>query len=598
MAATLDQLADGVIETDFLIIGGGLVGSMAAIRARKNSKDISITIIDKATLEYGGDGIGLDNFNQIPLHKEDIKRTTATRDEIKKSIFGADRFKGLKNFRLSEIQMTNAYISQPILEEIGVKVREDDGSIKALQGYRKGTVWGRIEYGEDGKPLEPWFGTFCRGSDLKMRLGTAVRKAGVDVLDRTMVTSIITKDGMAIGATAVNVRTGAFFVFKARVILMATGMAARLYPYPWASFPNNLFYTLTSPVNHGGGHIAALNAGARLYNMEFNIVYNVSKGINHSSGGGACNWYFKMYNSKGEYLEDKYPDSVVTKMGGMIPGVNFLYSPDMRDPEFERDMVMSAKDKATADEIAAVYFTAATEPPRALKFHKLAGGLTNEPPVECVPVLVGVGMMASGGILRENENSETGVKNLFAGGGVVGGGGGGSHGFTWACVIADHVTQLVKDLKQEAFGSDELRQVEETRKSVLSPLAQKSDYGVNALELEDYVRNVNYNYVGIHRVKARMERAFHLLRFADESAVPLLAAKNPHELMRAIEVRDIVTISQVHVQSALMRNESRMVPSHYRDDYPRTDPEWDDMIVTVEKEAGEIGYQRERLNKE
>ncbi len=598
MTATLDELAHGVIETDFLIIGGGLVGSMAAIRARKASKDIAITVIDKATLEYSGDGVGLDNFNQVPLHKEDIKRTTASKDEIKKSVFGADRFKGLKNFKLSEIQMTNAYISQPILEEIGVKVREDDGSIKALQGYRKGTVWGRVEYDENGKPLEPLFGTFCRGSDLKMRLGTAVRKGGINVLDRTMVTSIITKDGAAIGATAINVRTGKLLVLKAKAILMATGMAARLYPYPWASFPNNLFYTLTSPVNHGGGHICALNAGAKLYNMEFNIVYNVSKGINHSSGGGACNWYFKMYNSKGEFLEDKYPDSVVTKMGGMIPGVNFLYSPNMRDPEFERDVVMSAKDKATADEIAAVYFTAATEPPRALKFHKLAGGLTNERPVECIPVLVGVGMLASGGILRENEKSETGIKNLFAGGGAVGGGGAGSHGFTWACLIADHVTELVKDKKQEAFGSDQLRQIEETRRSVLSPLEQKSEYSVNALELEDYVRNVNYNYVGIHRMKARMERAIELLRFADETAVPLLAAKNPHELMRALEVRDIVDISQVHAESALMRNESRMFPSHYRDDYPEMNPEWDDMIVTATRTAGEISYQRERLNKD
>ena len=74
MSPTLQQLTDGVIETDFLIVGGGLVGSMAAIRAKKVSKDLDVTVIDKATLEYSGDGVGLDNFNQIPLRQEDIGR--------------------------------------------------------------------------------------------------------------------------------------------------------------------------------------------------------------------------------------------------------------------------------------------------------------------------------------------------------------------------------------------------------------------------------------------------------------------------------------------------------------------------------------------
>jgi hypothetical protein len=111
----------------------------------------------------------------------------------------------------------------PFWKEIGVRIREDDGSLKVVQGYRKGTVWGRVEYDENGKPTEPLFGTFSRASDLKMKLGTAVRKTGTRVLDRTMLTSIITRDGVAIGATALNTRTGKFLVLKAKAILLATG---------------------------------------------------------------------------------------------------------------------------------------------------------------------------------------------------------------------------------------------------------------------------------------------------------------------------------------------------------------------------------------
>ncbi|HHT47452.1 MAG TPA: FAD-binding protein [Firmicutes bacterium] len=592
MAKKLEELTDGVIETEFLIIGGGIVGSIAALRAKKNNKDMDITIIDKARMEYSGDGVGLDNFNQVPLHKEDINRDV-TQDDVNKAVFGAERLKGLKDFKLDAIQMKNAYISQPLLEEIGVRIREDDGSLKVVQGYRKGTVWGRVEYDENGKPTEPLFGTFSRASDLKMKLGTAVRKTGTRVLDRTMLTSIITRDGVAIGATALNTRTGKFLVLKAKAILLATGAASRLYPYQWSQYPNHLFYTLTSPVNDGGGHVSAFNAGVKLYSMEFSNVYNVSKGINHSSGGGACNWYFKMYNSKGEFLEDKYPDRVVTKAGGKIPGINFLFAPDMQNAEVEKDVILSAKHNATDDEIAAVYFTAVTEPPKALKFHKLAGGLTNERPVECIAVLTGIGQ-AGGGILRENEYSETCVKNLFAAGNVTGNGG--SHGFTWGCLIADHVTQLVKDQKQLAIDSEQLKQIEETRNRVFSPLNRNTEYKVNPLELEDYIRQVNYNFIGIHKVKSKIERAIELIRFAREGAVPLLVASNPHELMRAIEVQNIIEISELHAQSSLLRTESRLVPVHYREDYPELDPKWDNKIVTVKKIDNEIKYDIEDLN--
>jgi flavin-dependent dehydrogenase len=95
MAKTLEQLTDGIIETDFLIVGGGLVGSMAAIRAKKMSKDLDVTVIDKATMEYSGDGVGLDNFNQVPLHQEDLDRKDVGAKDVKKAVFGADRFKGL-----------------------------------------------------------------------------------------------------------------------------------------------------------------------------------------------------------------------------------------------------------------------------------------------------------------------------------------------------------------------------------------------------------------------------------------------------------------------------------------------------------------------
>ena len=593
MAKTFEDLTDRIIETDFLIIGGGLVGAMAAIRAKKNNPNLDVTVIDKAKMEWSGDGVGLDNFNNIPIRKEDFNKTVSD-DEATKAIFGAKRLQGLSDVRLSAVQMQNAYISQPLLEEVGVRVNEDDGTLMVLQAYRTGVNWGRIQYDENGSP-EPLFGSFSRGTDLKMRLGTAVRKNGSKVLDRTMVTSIVTRDGEAIGATAINTRTNEFIFIKAKAVLMATGTAARLYPYMSSPYPNNLFYTITSPVNHGGGHVAALNAGAKLFGMEQGNFYNVSKGVNHSSGGGGCNWYFRMYNSKGESLEDKYADRVVTKAGGMIPGLNYLFAPNMKDAEVLHDVILSPKNVADNDTIAAVYFTAATEPTKALKFHKLAGGLTNELPCECNFISTGIGMAGACGIRRENTKSETGVKNLFAAGGVAGGG----TGFTWACLIADYVTELVKGKDHAKFDGDQLQQIEETKQWVYAPLGKKADYTVNALELEDYIKHINHNYVGLYKYTSKMERGLELIKRAEEGAVPLLTASNPHELMRAIEVRQILEISEMHIQASLIRDESRLIPVHYRVEYPTmNDEKWYNMIVAIKKVAGKKEYNVEKLNED
>ena len=56
-----------------------------------------------------------------------------------------------------------------------------------------------------------------------------------------------------------------------------------------------------------------------------------------------------------------------------------------------------------------------------------------------------------------------------------------------------------------------------------------------------------------------MERAKELLKRVKEEAVPLLAADSPHELMRAVEVQDIIDIAELYIDSSLLETESRVV---------------------------------------
>lgn len=114
--------------------------------------------------------------------------------------------------------------------------------------------------------------------------------------------------------------------------------------------------------------------------------------------------------------------------------------------------------------------------------------------------------------------------------------------------------------------------------------------------MEDYVRRINMDYVGLFKYTSKMERGLELLNRVKENAVPQLTANTPHELMRAIEVQQILEISQMHIQSSLMRTESRLVPVHYRVEYPERDPKWENMVIQCAKADGRTKYEIVKLS--
>jgi flavin-dependent dehydrogenase len=135
MPLRLEQIADEIIETDFLILGGGLVGCMAALRARRN-QNLDVVIVERGTIRWGGNAIGFDDWNiehpgiiEHPIPKDFSPK------QAEKGAFGAKRFFNLVSSRLAVAEAKNYIKPLVVLEELGVNIREDDGTV------RTGTVW-------------------------------------------------------------------------------------------------------------------------------------------------------------------------------------------------------------------------------------------------------------------------------------------------------------------------------------------------------------------------------------------------------------------------------------------------------------------------
>ena len=93
-------------------------------------------------------------------------------------------------------------------------------------------------------------------------------------------------------------------------------------------------------------------------------------------------------------------------------------------------------------------------------------------------------------------------------------------------------------------------------------MANKNGY--DPLMAESLTRKIVTNYVGIHKIEPRMKRCLEHLQTIRERVLPFVGARTYHELMRALELRGIIDLAEIHTQSALMRNETRLFIFHHQ----------------------------------
>jgi len=216
----LEQIADNVVETDVLVIGGGIAGCPAAAKAAEHG--LNVTLIEKAKPERSGcAGQGIDHYGVFP--REGMTPLEMVKRWVDGPMMGAVNGRGrFADPNISYRIFSNAFWTMEELEKLGIPMRWDDGEFYWTPGIFRGTKSGLRVHWQSVKPL----------------MAKAVRKRGVNTLERTMVVDLLTNDGRVAGATAINTRTGEFIVIKAKAIVIATGLFARCYDGETPSFGN------------------------------------------------------------------------------------------------------------------------------------------------------------------------------------------------------------------------------------------------------------------------------------------------------------------------------------------------------------------------
>jgi len=535
-----------VVETDVLVIGGGIAGCFAALRASEIAKDI--TILEKSTIKRGGAvGPGMDHIQ--PGIGSPISGAPTLEMELESAQSKKLRQRLVDpNIYLS--QSREGYDRLEDWESFGVKIKEDDGSYSL--------IW---------MPERPGFSQlYIRGADMKVRQGEAVHKQhNIHVLDRVMGVDLFVQDGKVTGAIGFNTRSGEVTAFLSKATILSTGPADRQYINP-----DGLFLTYYSPASAGDGQAIAYRAGAEIINAEFGLMdYTTCR-----SGGGifGVHAFGKMpilRNRLGENVLKNLEDSA--KRGTLMvkeitEGRGPLYFDASEMPEDEFRLMDRSIDH---------------EYPITRKWYKERGLDLRK---SLIPVQIV--MTATGAQILADENCRTSMKGLYVAGQT-----GHEMGTLFGASVSGHRAGEVAAgdaLKAEKPALDE-EQVQKIEKVIKAPLAIRD--GVDSIDLEEAVRGINTDYVGYYRSEGMMQKGLELLLKHRKVHLSNLCAKNPHELMRCLEVRNIFDISEMHIRASLVRKETRLIGTgmthHNRVDYPDTDPVWEKWIV-VEIEDGEM----------
>jgi len=570
------------LEHDVLVIGAGGAGLRAAIEASAAGGRVGLickSLLGKAhtVMAEGGIAAALANVDE--------------RDNWK--VHFADTMRGgqyVNNWRMAELHAREAPDRVRELEAWGaVFDRTPDGRI--LQRNFGGHKYPRLAHVGDRTGLEM----------IRTLQDHGVHR-GIDVhMEHTVITLL--KDGQrVVGALAYERERGRFKVFRAKAVVLATGGIGRAFKIT----SNSWEYT-------GDGHALAYDAGAELIDMEFvqfhptGMVWPPSvMGILVTEavrGEGGI-----LLSKEGKrFMFDEIPDNYKAQTAdNEEEGWRYTQGDKnaRRPPELlTRDHVA----RCIVREIKAgrgsphggVYLdiawiqkrlpNAAEHIKRKLpsmyhQFKQLAGIDITREPMEIGPTTHYV----MGGVRVDADTQMSRLPGLFACGecasGINGanrlGGNSLSDLLVFGKRAGEHAAKFAKEQKPGAIDG---AQIETAERWAVAPF-ERGGQGEAPYAIQHDLQSMMQDLVGIVRREEEMQRALAglqtLWQRADKAGVTGNREYNPG-WHTALDLRNLLTVSEAVIRSALDRKESR--GAQFRDDFPDKDAAFGNVNTVVWK---------------
>jgi succinate dehydrogenase/fumarate reductase flavoprotein subunit len=543
------------IDTDVLVIGGGVAGCMAAIPALEAGLDVVVCEKGKVLDHCGSVGCGVDHYLTIMESGPEwdtpeflIKHVPQLTDGI--------------------VDMT---VTSRVIHEMPRVLRKIESFGVDFKDPRYGDYYRLRSFGLPGT-----YHINFDGTEFKKHIGQQVRKKKGTVLTRTMAVQLLTEDNRVYGALAFNFRTGEWFAVRARAVVLAAGEVNRLS----LNASGIAFDSWHCPYNTGDAHRMGYNAGATLTNMEFVESTLTPKGF---SAQGLNAWvsegaYF--VNKQGERFMFKYDEKGENARRAVIADAVIMEYLLGNGPIYAdcRHLPKDVLDHMEATLQVDRYTMPAFYEQKQLNF--------KEEPVEVSISELGIrrsGVYFRGSGLAVDTDGQTSVGSLFAAGDCASVSGGIAGASVLGHVAGEGVAaQLSKP--QGARPDIDMDTANEIREAAVAHT--KVEDGISWKDFEKQTRQTVSDYVGVRRNEKGLNLALEKLQEL-HAKEPTLQADDLHGLMRVQESKSIRLSAEIMAHAALERKETRTRSSHRRLDYPDTDDaNWRKFVLVQKGEQG------------
>ena len=195
------------VSADVLVLGGGIAGCHAALSAAR--RGASVIMVEKGAARRSGQGgAGVDHWQAACTNP----CSTTSPEEYARAVI--DGFDGYDCGPLRYTQCRESWDAALDCERMGVQIRDVHGEFEGAE-FRDPVTGLLFAYDYESRhDLRVY------GHDMKPCLHKEVVRRHVKIFDRVMATALLTGNGRdgapVVGATGVNVRTGEFYVFRAK----------------------------------------------------------------------------------------------------------------------------------------------------------------------------------------------------------------------------------------------------------------------------------------------------------------------------------------------------------------------------------------------
>ena len=515
-----------MLRCDVLIIGSGLAGLTSALKLADHKKVLIVSkreILDSSSQwAQGGVAAVMSNEDSIESHVKDTEFVGG----------------GLTDPNVASFVASHGKKAIEWLNDLHVPFSRDDTTHQFHLTKEGGHSHRRVVHAKD-----------ATGLAIQATLSEQVKAhVNITILENHIAVDLITekkslkvdriKSNRCLGAYVLNNKTGKVTTVSAQETILAAGGVSKVY-----------LYTTNPDVSTGDGVAMAWRAGCRVANMEF-IQFHPT-----------CLFHPK---AKSFLISE-----IVRGEGGLLKlpdGSRFMDEYDARGELASRDIVARAIDfEMKKRGIDCVYLDISHKSPGFIKSHfptiyarclELGIDITKE----WIPV-VPAAHYSCGGVMT-NLAGQTDLAHLYAIGetaytGLHGANRLASNSLLECLVFGEAVAKHILQSKVDST-SFELPHWDESR-------VTDADEEILITHTWNELRRFMWNYVGIVRTNKRLSRALHRIHMLrDEVHEFYTNFKVSHNL---IELRNLLQVAELIVESAIARHESRGL--HFSRDYPK-----------------------------